>query len=84
MEKSLGTTDIRKETYGVEVGDKITCHWEEENKAGTADIMRRATGIVYEVDYNHPYSKDVATFWFKNYRNHTIWFCGKPSKIVKP
>ena len=69
-----------KETYGVEVGDKITCHWQdwEEEKS------YRATGIVHTVDHKDSFSKDVATFRFKNYKGSECWFCGIPTKIVKP
>jgi hypothetical protein len=68
-----------KETYGVEVGDKIVCHWENWEE----DKNMKATGIVHEVDHNDSFSKDVATFRFKNYKGNDCWFCGCPTKIVK-
>ncbi len=68
-----------KETYGAEVGDKITCRfydWEE-------DKNYKRTGIVYEVDHNDRFSPDVATFRFKDYKKRDCWFCGNPEIIVK-
>jgi len=67
-----------KETYGVEVGDKITCHWDDDD-----DRSRRATGIVLEVDHEDSFCKDRATFRFKNYKGVTFWFCGIPTRITK-
>jgi len=71
-----------KETFGVEVGDKITCHWED----WSSHVIRnkKVTGIVIEVDHCTHESDAWATFRFKNYKGIDCWFCGEPTKIVKP
>ena len=68
-----------KETYGVEVGDKITCHWDDYD----TDKVMKITGIVYAIDHDDNFSEDVATFRLINYKKVNCWFCGLPTRIVK-
>lgn len=49
-----------KETFGVEIGDKILCHWEDWIEDEIRN--RKATGVVFAIDHEGAESKDWATF----------------------
>lgn len=80
MEESKVKTAEFKETFGVEIGDKVLCRWED----WTEDVIRnrKVTCVVFAIDHNDTSSDDWATFHLIQSNGYRSWFCGEPSKII--
>lgn len=69
-----------KETYGVKLGDKITCWWEDEHTGK----QRQQTGIVIDIDHDDPTSGESAMFHLGNKRGEAFWYYGNDITIHNP